>query len=47
MAPIHHHFELVGWTEPMIVIRFWIVNGISAALAVVVFYADALRRLKG
>lgn len=31
----------------MIVIRFWIVNGISAALAVVVFYADALRRLKG
>jgi phospho-N-acetylmuramoyl-pentapeptide-transferase len=47
MAPIHHHFELVGWSEPTIVVRFWIVNGISAGLAVVLFYADALRRLKG
>jgi phospho-N-acetylmuramoyl-pentapeptide-transferase len=25
MAPIHHHFEQIGWTEPQIVIRFWIV----------------------
>src|SRR5207247_10462476 len=26
MAPIHHHFEQLGWTEPQIVIRFWIVS---------------------
>ena len=25
MAPIHHHFERLGWSEPTIVIRFWIV----------------------
>ena len=25
MAPIHHHYEQLGWTEPQIVIRFWIV----------------------
>ena len=25
MAPIHHHFEALGWTEPQIVIRFWII----------------------
>jgi phospho-N-acetylmuramoyl-pentapeptide-transferase len=32
MAPIHHHFEQKGWTEPQIVIRFWIV-AIVLALA--------------
>ncbi len=26
MAPIHHHFEQLGWTEPQIVIRFWIIS---------------------
>jgi phospho-N-acetylmuramoyl-pentapeptide-transferase len=25
MAPLHHHFELLGWKEPQIIIRFWIV----------------------
>jgi phospho-N-acetylmuramoyl-pentapeptide-transferase len=25
MAPIHHHFEKVGWSEPTVVIRFWII----------------------
>jgi phospho-N-acetylmuramoyl-pentapeptide-transferase len=32
MAPIHHHFEKLGWTEPTIVIRFWIVACIFALL---------------
>ncbi len=45
MAPIHHHFELVGWSESTIVVRFWIVNGIAAGIAVLIFYADALRQL--
>ncbi len=30
MAPIHHHFEQLGWTEPQIVIRFWIISVILA-----------------
>jgi phospho-N-acetylmuramoyl-pentapeptide-transferase len=30
MAPIHHHFEQLGWREPTIVIRFWIISVILA-----------------
>ena len=30
MAPLHHHFEKKGWTEPQIVIRFWIISIILA-----------------
>ena len=30
MAPIHHHFEQMGWAEPTIVIRFWIISIILA-----------------
>ena len=26
MAPIHHHFELKGWPEPRVIIRFWIIS---------------------
>ncbi len=33
MAPIHHHFELLGWAENKIVVRFWIVSGIFALVA--------------
>ncbi|MGH9337211.1 MAG: phospho-N-acetylmuramoyl-pentapeptide-transferase, partial [Vicinamibacteria bacterium] len=32
MAPLHHHFELAGWAEPKVIIRFWIL-GIMFALA--------------
>ena len=32
MAPIHHHFEKLGWSESQIVIRFWIIAVILAAL---------------
>ena len=32
MAPIHHHYEQLGWTEPQIVIRFWIIS-VMLALA--------------
>jgi phospho-N-acetylmuramoyl-pentapeptide-transferase len=32
MAPLHHHFELAGWSEPKIIIRFWIL-GVMFALA--------------
>lgn len=33
MAPIHHHFELSGWAEPKVIVRFWIVSAILAILA--------------
>jgi phospho-N-acetylmuramoyl-pentapeptide-transferase len=33
MAPIHHHFELLGWPEPQIIVRFWIISIICALLA--------------
>jgi len=26
MAPIHHHFELKGWSEPKVIVRFWIIS---------------------
>ena len=32
MAPIHHHFEHLGWKEPQIVIRFWIISLILALI---------------
>jgi phospho-N-acetylmuramoyl-pentapeptide-transferase len=34
MAPIHHHFELLGWAESKVVVRFWIVGVIFALLAI-------------
>jgi phospho-N-acetylmuramoyl-pentapeptide-transferase len=40
MAPIHHHFELQGWPETTVLIRFWILSGISTGLALGLFYAD-------
>jgi phospho-N-acetylmuramoyl-pentapeptide-transferase len=40
MAPLQHHFELAGWNEITIVIRFWIVAGLFVALGLGVFYAE-------
>ncbi len=40
MAPLHHHFELSGWGEVTIVIRFWIIAGLFVALGIGVFYAE-------
>jgi phospho-N-acetylmuramoyl-pentapeptide-transferase len=40
MAPIHHHFELKGWPETTVVIRFWIICGLLTALSLGIFYAD-------
>ena len=42
MAPIHHHFELLGWPETTVVVRFWILAGIGVALGLGLFYADFL-----
>ena len=42
MAPFHFHFSLVGWEEPTVVIRFWILAGIGVSLGLGIFYADYL-----
>jgi phospho-N-acetylmuramoyl-pentapeptide-transferase len=42
MAPIHHHFELLGWPETTVIVRFWILAGLFTALALGSFYADFL-----
>jgi phospho-N-acetylmuramoyl-pentapeptide-transferase len=43
MSPLHHHFELAGWSEVNIVIRFWIIAGIGVAVGIGLFYGDFLR----
>jgi phospho-N-acetylmuramoyl-pentapeptide-transferase len=40
MSPIHHHFELAGWPEFTVIVRFWIVAGLCVAVALGLFYAD-------
>ncbi|MBD0292321.1 MAG: phospho-N-acetylmuramoyl-pentapeptide-transferase [Jiangellaceae bacterium] len=40
MAPLQHHFELTGWNEVTIVVRFWIIAGVFVALGLGVFYAE-------
>ncbi|HJR92147.1 MAG TPA: phospho-N-acetylmuramoyl-pentapeptide-transferase [Acidimicrobiia bacterium] len=42
MAPFHFHFDLLGWPETTIVIRFWILTGIGVALGLGLFYGDFL-----
>ena len=43
MSPIHHHFELSGWPETTVIIRFWIIAGLCVATALAVFVADFTR----
>jgi phospho-N-acetylmuramoyl-pentapeptide-transferase len=43
MSPLHFHFDLMGWAETTVVIRFWILTGIGVALGLGFFYADFLR----
>jgi phospho-N-acetylmuramoyl-pentapeptide-transferase len=40
MAPLHHHFELSGWAEITVVIRFWIIAGLCVAMGLGLFYAQ-------
>ncbi len=37
MAPIHHHFELRGWAEPKVLVRFWIIGILFALIALATF----------
>ena len=40
MAPLQHHFELMGWAETSIVIRFWLVSALCIGLGLVIFYVQ-------
>ncbi|WP_323101568.1 phospho-N-acetylmuramoyl-pentapeptide-transferase [Intrasporangium sp. YIM S08009] len=40
MAPLHHHFEMVGWNEVTVVVRFWIIAGLFVAFGLGLFYAE-------
>ncbi len=44
MSPIHHHFELAGWPEFTVIVRFWIIGGLCSAVGIGLFYADFIAR---
>lgn len=39
-TPIHHHFEAIGWPEPKIVMRFWIIAGVTAVMGLILALVD-------
>ena len=43
MAPIHHHFELVGWPETTVIVRFWMLTAACTALGLGLFYREFIR----
>ena len=47
MSPIHHHFELVGWPETTVIIRFWLISGICVASALALFIDDFTKQVQG
>ncbi len=44
MSPLHHHFELKGWAEVTVVVRFWIIAGLCVLGGIGLFYAEWLKR---
>jgi phospho-N-acetylmuramoyl-pentapeptide-transferase len=46
MSPFHYHFELGGWPETTVLIRFWIMSGLLAMLGLGIFYGDFLKIAK-
>lgn len=40
MSPLHHHFELVGWSEPQVVLRFWLAGVMGAMLSIALALTD-------
>lgn len=42
ISPIHHHFEALGWPEPKVVMRFWVISWISAALGIILAFLDVI-----
>lgn len=46
MSPVHHHFELSGWPETTVIIRFWIIQGICVATALALFIGDFTKQVR-
>ncbi|MGC2167860.1 MAG: phospho-N-acetylmuramoyl-pentapeptide-transferase [Acidimicrobiales bacterium] len=46
IAPLQHHFESLGWPETTVIVRFWILAGLSAMLGLGIFYGDFLKIAK-
>jgi phospho-N-acetylmuramoyl-pentapeptide-transferase len=42
MAPLHHHFEMLGWSETQVMVRFWIVTGIMAGFGLAVYIVSTV-----
>ncbi len=40
MAPLQHHFELQGWAQVIVVVRFWIIQGMCVTVGLGIFYAE-------
>jgi len=43
MAPIHHHFEMKGWSETKIMVRFWIITGVMAGAGFALYFVSTMR----
>ena len=43
MAPLHHHFEMLGWSETKVMVRFWIVTGIMAGAGFALYFVGSVR----
>ncbi len=42
MAPLHHHFEMKGWSETKVMVRFWIITGITAGLGFALYFVSTI-----
>lgn len=47
LSPIHHHFELGGWPETKVIIRFWLIAGMWVVLGLAIYLADFTRQAEG
>ncbi|MCL4554630.1 MAG: phospho-N-acetylmuramoyl-pentapeptide-transferase [Actinobacteria bacterium] len=43
MAPIHHHFEMLGWSETKVMVRFWVVTGILAGAGFALYFVGSVK----
>jgi phospho-N-acetylmuramoyl-pentapeptide-transferase len=41
-SPLHHHLEAIGWPEPKIVMRFWVIAGVSSVIGLILFLVDRM-----
>ncbi len=42
-SPLHHHLEALGWSEPKIVMRFWVISGVTSAIGLILFLLDKVK----